>query len=150
MKFTILFEVTPAWAFGVPEEGFTVVPGGKRKRPGASYHVATMLRVSHGTLPQYRQQRRAIQESFSFQGVDGRFDDNFVTIVLEASNPDAAFFKANHALSRLLEHLSISHDRPFSASPSSSNPAIAPFFGSHGPTKYFPWLLTTSNAYAER
>jgi hypothetical protein len=38
--FTVVFDVSPAGAFGVPEEGQTVIPAQEGRYIGDTYHMA--------------------------------------------------------------------------------------------------------------
>ena len=106
MEFTIIFELSPAGIFGVPEEGVTVLPAG----PGeiqSDVYTNTGAKVGHGALPVYRAADQALIESFMINGSQVGIEDNFLTIRTEAASPLEAFEAATSRVESLLAHLAV-------------------------------------------
>jgi hypothetical protein len=106
MEFTIIFELSPAGIFGVPEEGVTVVPAGPREIQSDVY-TNTGAKVGHGMLPIYRSADQALAESFTINGSQVGIEDNFLTIQVEAASPLEAFQAATSRVESLLAHLAV-------------------------------------------
>jgi hypothetical protein len=117
MKFEITFEISPAGVFGVPEEGGTVLPARPGSYPGAPIHTGTLTIVGHGTLSEYRQENQAIALLLHLGNIEGRIQDNFMFLQVEASTSHEGYDTVVDVLERFLQHLSVSQRRPFMYKP---------------------------------
>src|SRR5437868_7289863 len=111
MKFTITFQIYPEGVFGVPEEGTTVLLARPGSYPGAPVHTGTLTIVGHGTLSEYRQENQAIALPLHLGNVEGRIQDNFMFLQVEASTYREAYDTVVDVLERFLQHLSVSQRR---------------------------------------
>jgi hypothetical protein len=116
MKVRGTFEVLPSAPFGTPEEGTTVLPSGPGQFAGDVFH-RSLVKVGHGVLSQYRKDGDALQTSVSVAGTEIRFRDNYADVLVEVAEPGKAYSAAATAIDLLLQHLSVSQRRAFSARP---------------------------------
>src|ERR1700752_2693661 len=87
------YRISPAGPFGLPDGERIVFPSNPAGRSVAAptIHAGTGIRVAHGSLSEYRKSEEAILAQFSSGGVNVSFEDNFMTVSLEASDPKAAY-----------------------------------------------------------
>ena len=117
MKFEITFEISPAGVFGVPEEGGTVLPARAGTYTGVSIHTATLTIVGYGSLSEYRQENEAIALPLHLGNVEGRVQDNFIFLHVDANTSTEAYDMVVQALEKFLQHLSVNQRRPFTYKP---------------------------------
>ena len=116
MVYTVLFEISPAGAFGLPEEGQTVLPAREGSYVGDTYHI-TGIRAGYGSLSRYRSDDEALDVTFYVHGQDLRLSDNYLRVTVDAPTHGAALETARHIVDRFLTHLGLRADRFFAARP---------------------------------
>ncbi len=111
--YMLTFEISPPGVFGLPEEGITVLPGVAGSIYSDSIHTATGIRAGYGTLPQYREEDEAINESVALDGFHADIKDNFLVLTVDALDHREAQKKGIQSVDRFLQHLSVSARRVF-------------------------------------
>jgi hypothetical protein len=111
MKFTAILRVHPQGPFGVPDGESVVIPvrrdGTKASLASGPIDVATLKPVGYGTLPEYRKPEEALKVGLSLLGNPASFEDNFLTVHLEAADDNEARLKIRRAVTRFLRRLEI-------------------------------------------
>ncbi len=119
MRFRLLFELAPTAPFGLPEEGKTVIG----PKPGDSGPVTfqspaidsrVLVKVSHGTLSNYRSPEDAINVKVTLGRCSGQLHDNFLALEAEAPTSKEALDTATEELERFLRRLTLHQGRAFS------------------------------------
>lgn len=93
-EYHALFSLTPSGIFGLPDGEFVVVPGGPDPIKSPVLDTRTGVLVSHGTLSRYRDEASMHRVSVSINDVSVRTEDNFATVVVNASTAEEAFAEA--------------------------------------------------------
>ena len=109
------FEILPRSAFGLPQDGHTVLPAGPQTIVSDVFHGRTGLKASWGTLSRYRPEEERIQGSWGICGLRADVDDNFLRVHVSAENQSAALDQARTAVDRFTDHLGLLAGRSVSA-----------------------------------
>jgi hypothetical protein len=117
MKFEMTFEISPPGVFGVPEDGRTVLPARPGEYIGEAIHTATLTRVGYGSLSEFRREEEAITLPLNLRNVQGRMQDNFIFLQIDASTYREAYDRVVQVLEIFLQHLSLSQTRSFTYKP---------------------------------
>jgi hypothetical protein len=112
--FSFWFRIDPPGSFGLPEEGKTVFPSGLHGAKTPTFH-RSMVKVSHGTLSQYRALEDAVNVALSLGTTAVHFQDNFAVVQVEKENFEPARVEAQATVDRLLKHVALAARRSFSA-----------------------------------
>jgi tetratricopeptide (TPR) repeat protein len=111
MKFNITFKISPSGLFGVPEEGWTVLPPSEITSPALD--TKTGLVLGYGSLSKYREEDNAINLSFTLGNVQVRIQDNFFFLEVDSNTSNDAYSIVLQALETFLQHLTLDQARPF-------------------------------------
>ena len=110
MRITALFRIDPPAMFGLPDGDKFVHPT-TEDAPlnfyGPTLDARTGQIVGHGSLPVYRQAEDAIADTLHTPEADFTFNDNFVTVRVEAPSLADGAARAGKALTRLLQHVMV-------------------------------------------
>jgi hypothetical protein len=90
MKYTVIFELSPPYAFGLPEQGKIVIPGGEGSVNGPTLDTVTGKLVGHGTLSRYREDTDRLQVLLTLPSSTIRLNDNFAFVESEAPDSNQA------------------------------------------------------------
>lgn len=94
-RYEIIFTLEPAWPFGLPQEGMTVIPSGTTW-DGPWVDTWSGVVASHGTLSQYR--ATPVEGVVEVAAAEFRLRDNFLFVTLAAQTPtDAVSLAKRHA-----------------------------------------------------
>ena len=91
MKFELTCEIQPAANFGLPQDGVVVLPGRSGPFYGPTVHTKALLRVGHGSLPEYRKDSEAIDVDVNLGKSKGKLKDNFIKLEIESDDPGIAY-----------------------------------------------------------
>lgn len=118
MLVTVVLEIAPSGAFGLPQDGVTVVSG-PREGTGDIYRRIgpDFVRAGYGELSEYRRPEDALCLSIRLPGAHVKIRDNFASVSLEATDTGEAMRAAISTLDKYLRHLMIEEPRPFSVKP---------------------------------
>jgi hypothetical protein len=117
MKFEVTFAIYPEGVFGVPEEGGMVLPARAGTYTGVPIHMATLTVVGYGSLSEYRQENEAVRHPLHLGNVQGRIQDNFIFLQVDATTYIEAYDMVVQAIEKFLQHLSVNQRRPFTYKP---------------------------------
>ncbi len=94
-NFEVLFELKPPGAFGLPEQGWTVLPTPIKNAYGPTLDTKTGQIVSHGTLSVFRREQERIKEQLRAGQYEVKLCDNFMLMKIEAPTPADALASAS-------------------------------------------------------
>ena len=102
------FEVFPPTLFGLPLEGWTVIPAEGGEFESATIHWESGTVVGRGHLSQYRRFEDRLNEDLALGGLTGRMVDNVILLECQAESQEAALSTATAAVERFLMHIELS------------------------------------------
>ena len=114
--YLVVFEVSPAAMFGVPQPGMTVL-NGPGHYEGDVFHRATGRRVGLGAMSQYRPADEAVSMDFGLLGHSCHLSDNFLHVSVEAHTHGEALATAQRTVGLLTLYLSLLVGRYCGAEP---------------------------------
>lgn len=101
-----MFEIEPPYLFGLPKEGWTVIPAKAQTVNGPEMSSATGKVVRYGTLSSYRNEDEKIRSEFKLGGIQLQFNDNFLNVTIEGSDYSKAVEKIAPVLLYATRHMS--------------------------------------------
>lgn len=117
MKFTIKFEISPSWVFGLREPFRTVIPTGCKGAPlGAIVDLRTSKVIDKSQeYSQYRSEEEKISILLVLGEISGRIVDNIMYLDVNADRPVEASQKASQAVDDFLRHVAVNQQMLFQA-----------------------------------
>ena len=106
--FRLLFKVSPEGCFGLPQDGITVIPGG-REGVGPTLDSRSGIFVSHGTLSEYRPDDQAITIQLVAGDAKISVRDNFFTVEVSADSESLGLRHGTTAFEHFLRLLAVEH-----------------------------------------
>ncbi|MDA2912886.1 hypothetical protein MYX77_02805 [Acidobacteriia bacterium AH_259_A11_L15] len=100
--FEILFEFTPPGAFGLPQEGQTILPLPIKDAYGPTLDTRTKNLVTHGTLSIYRDEEHRFKADVDAARCRIKAYDNFALVTTEAPTHQEAEERAGNLIEKLL------------------------------------------------
>src|SRR5688572_22999294 len=115
-RFTLRYLVSPSWVFGLPDGKKVVLPAGSHSITTSSIDMRTGQVAGHGTLPVYRLPAAALSLVLPGQGLELQFQDNYLSLGVEADSVQAANERGGDVVDLLCQALSVHYGVRFSAS----------------------------------
>lgn len=117
MRVVCLYRVEPAGYFGVPDGQKVVLPANAAGVDVLSPTLDTRsgLLVNHGTLSSFRSDDAAVREEVVLEDARLRFNDEFLTVMVEADSLLAGANAARVHVTRFLRHLMVAQPDYFRA-----------------------------------
>jgi hypothetical protein len=105
--YRVMFEVVPAAAFGVPQDGVTVIPAEPGQYVGDTFHRSG-VRVAYGQLSRFRDDADAIAVSLTLGSCRADLRDNFLFVEVSADSDAEALELARVQADRFVQFLGAS------------------------------------------
>lgn len=117
MRFTARYLLSPPGYFGLPEDGFLVVPAQPGRQIQAGWlDTRTGTLVTHGTLPEYRKEEDKLTVSARGDGRTISLADNFLTVQQDGDDPNTVAAEVGQFVDLLTQGLGLHLGHVVSAS----------------------------------